>query len=172
MKRTTIVLVCLILGVASLAPVALATGQSELATARQATAKFHKVSHAERAGYQSTLALLGCFEKPGVGGMGLHYVNFDLVDGVADASRPEALVYEMRDDGKLKLVGLEYLVPAGLVDVENPPSLFGKQFHPHPVLPFWVLHAYIWRPNPSGMFEDFNPSVRMCPEGVPVFGAS
>jgi hypothetical protein len=150
---------------------ALARGQSELAGARQATAKFHKVGHAEADGYQSTLDVLGCFENPDQGGMGLHYLNGTLLDGNVDAASPEALVYEMRDDGKLKLVGLEYLVPEELVDPANPPQLFGRHFHPHGVLPFWILHTWIWRPNPSGMFSDFNPAVASCPEGVPIFGS-
>lgn len=150
---------------------AMAGGQSTLKEARQGTAKFHRVSHAEAAGYGSTLDLLGCFENPGVGGMGLHYLNGGLLDGSVEADKPEALVYEMREDGKLKLVGLEYLVPAELVDPANPPELFGHQFHPHPVLPFWIMHAWVWRPNPSGMFMDWNPNVAPCPDGVPVFGS-
>jgi len=102
--------------------------------------------------------------------MGLHYLNGALLDGTVDAAAPEALVYEMREDGQLKLVGLEYLVPEELVDPDNPPELFGDQFHPHGVLPFWILHVWIWRPNPSGMFSDYNPAVGMCPDDVPIFG--
>lgn len=44
------------------------------------------------------------------------------------------------------------------------------QFHPHPVLPLYVLHAGIWKPNPANMFFDWNPRVGDCPDGVPVFG--
>jgi len=150
---------------------AMAGGQSAVKEARQGTARFHQISHAEASGYGSTLDLLGCFENPGVGGMGLHYLNAGLLDGTVEAGEPEALVYEMRADGQLKLVGLEYLVPAELVDPTNPPQLFGRHFHPHPVLPFWIMHAWIWRPNPSGMFMDWNPNVALCPEGVPVFGS-
>jgi hypothetical protein len=149
---------------------AFAQGQSELAEARQATAKFHKVSHAEAAGYASTLDVLGCFQNPGVGGMGVHYLNGALLDGTVEASAPEALVYEMRDDGQLKLVALEYIVPIGAWEGGVPPSLFGQHFHQHPTLPLWVLHAWIWRPNPSGMFEDWNPRVDLCPDDVPIFG--
>jgi hypothetical protein len=76
----------------------------------------------------------------------------------------------MREDGQLKLVGLEYLVPEELVDPSSPPQLFGHHFHPHPVLPFWIMHAWVWRPNPSGIFMDWNPNVAPCPDGVPVFG--
>jgi hypothetical protein len=149
---------------------AYAGGQSELAEARRGTAKFHDVSKAEPAGYVSTLDLLGCFQSPGVGGMGLHYVDFSIVDGTVEAGSPEALVYEMRANGKLKLVAHEYLVPSELVDPNNPPALFGHHFHPHPVLPFWILHAWVWQPNPDGMFADWNPRVGMCPDGVPLFG--
>jgi hypothetical protein len=168
MNRLTTTL--LVIALALAATPALAQGQSELAEARQATAKFNKVSHAEADGYQSTLDLLGCFQNPDQGGMGVHYLDATLLDDTVDAASPEALVYEMRDDGELRLVGLEYLVPQELVDPANPPQLFGQQFHPHGVLPFWILHTWIWRPNPSGMFSDYNPAVALCPEGVPIFG--
>lgn len=150
---------------------ALAGGQADLAEARQGTASFHSVPAAEAAGYGSTLETLGCFENPGVGGMGLHYLNAGLLDGAVDASAPEALVYEMSDDGKLKLVALEYIVPVAAWAGSEPPSLFGQHFHQHSVLPLYVLHAWIWAPNPSGMFADWNQRVAMCPEGVPVFGS-
>lgn len=171
MRRKKTWVVALALLVMAVMPSALAAGQADVAAARQATAAFHDVSKAESAGYGSTIDILGCFENPGVGGMGLHYVDFTLVDGVVDATAPEAVVYEMRSNGQLKLVGLEYIVPAGLVDPANPPMLFGQEFHAHPVLPLWVLHAWIWAPNPLGMFADWNPRVGMCPDGVPVFGS-
>ena len=169
MRRLAVITV--VATIAFTASPALGQGQSELAEARQGTSRYHNVAHAQSAGYGSTLDLLGCFENPAEGGMGLHYLNGALLDGAVDAAAPEALVYEMREDGQLKLVGLEFLVPEGLVDPDNPPELFGHQFHPHGVLPFWILHVWIWRPNPSGMFSDYNPGVAMCPEGVPVFGS-
>lgn len=159
--------VVLILGV----PPALAGGQSNLADARRSTARFHDVGKAESAGYASTLGSLGCFENPGTGGMGLHYLDASSLDASLDPARPEALVYEMGDEGSLKLVGLEYIVPIAAWSGSEPPMLFGRQFHAHPVLPLYVLHAWVWRPNPSGMFMDWNPSVSLCPEGVPVFGS-
>lgn len=33
----------------------------------------------------------------------------------------------------------------------------------------WVLHVLLWKDNPAGIFEDWNPAV-LCPDGVPVFG--
>jgi hypothetical protein len=149
---------------------ALARGQSDLAEARRATAGFHPVRNAEAAGYASTLDTLGCFENPGVGGMGVHYLNGAILDGIPDANAPEALVYEMRPNGKLKLVAHEYIVPIAAWSGDEPPTLFGRHFHQHSTLPLWVLHAWVWQSNPAGMFEDWNPNVGQCPEGVPIFG--
>ncbi len=143
----------------------------QLAAANLATAQFQDVEMAESAGYVSTIDALGCFESPSAGGMGLHYLNESLLDASVDATRPEALVYELDHNGDItELVALEYIVPVEAWDESHPPSLFGQHFHQHPVLPLYVLHAWIWKDNPSGMFEDFNPKVRMCPDGVPVFG--
>lgn len=167
MRRLTAALAALVI-VAAATP-AMAASQSEFAETRAGTAAYHSVANAEAAGYGSTLDALGCFESDS-GGMGVHYLNGSLLDGSVNAATPEALVYEMRDNGGLKLVGVEYLVPAELVDPTDPPELFGRHFHPHPVLPLWIMHAWTWRPNPSGMFADFNPAVAMCPDGVPVFG--
>ena len=33
--------------------------------------------------------------------------------------------------------------------------------------PFYELHAWIWRPNPSGIFKDWNPSVTCRGQGDP-----
>ena len=146
--------------------------QADLARARNATARFHEVSHAESAGFGSTLGVLGCFESP-EGGMGVHYLNGGhLEDLDPDVGEPEALVYEMHADESLRLVALEYIVPREPWDATHTemPMLFGQMFHPHPVLPLYVLHAWVWKPNPDGMFSDWNPRVGECPEGVPVFG--
>ena len=52
----------------------------------------------------------------------------------------------------------------------EPPTLFGVDFHHHPTLPLWVLHTWIWKDNVNGVFADWNPAVRQCPTGVPIFG--
>jgi hypothetical protein len=43
------------------------------------------------------------------------------------------------------------------------PQLLGKTFSYLPLLGVWKLHAWIWRPNPTGMFKDYNPNANMCP---------
>ena len=71
-------------------------------------------------------------------------------------------MYEVRGD-TLRLVAVEYVVPQIAWTSANPPQLFGESFHRNDALGIWALHAWIWRANPLGMFEDFNPNVRLCP---------
>ena len=43
---------------------------------------------------------LGCFQSPGRGGMGVHYIDADLMDATVDVTKPEALVYELDAAGR------------------------------------------------------------------------
>jgi hypothetical protein len=106
--------------------------------------------------------------------MGIHFVDRALVrDGQLDAERPEALVYEPKD-GRLQLVGVEYIVLADAwhANHQAPPVLMGQ--HSHYVgspnrygnPPFYELHVWAWRRNPNGMFVDWNPRVS-CEERAP-----
>jgi hypothetical protein len=136
-------------------------------------AAFQDVEMAAAAGWVSTAETLGCFESPEFGGMGIHYLNESLLDAEPDATSPEALVYELDRDGQIVgLVGHEYLVPVEAWTSDEPPELFGVEFQQHPVLPFWALHTWIWKDNPAGTFADWNPKVRPCPDGVPIFGVN
>lgn len=145
-------------------------GSSDLARARQATAKFRNLEVAKAAGYGLLLDAAGiaCIDKPGVGAMGAHYVNGALVgDPAVDATKPEALVYAPAENGRLRLVAAEYVVLQAAWDATNTsrPTLFGQQFALVPAgnrygLPaFYELHAWIWKHNPLGLFNDWNPRV-------------
>lgn len=153
-----------------------------LAAVRRATAGFHKVQVAEAAGYVSTEE---CVSVPGLGGMGIHYVNFGLLgDGEVDALQPEVLLYEPRGD-HFRLVGVEYVMmalwdtgtgAAPWFDHDPPPGpwvttnpeLFGQTFagpmpgHGEGEPWHYELHAWVWRHNPRGIFADFNTKVS-CP---------
>lgn len=142
-----------------IAPVTQASSQASLAEVRQATAKFHDPAVAGHAQYHP---LLACFDLPGVGGMGQHYVNTGLLDGTVNAAEPEALVYEV-DGDRLQLVAVEYIIPLSDWQSADKPTLFGKEFTRIDSLGLWALHAWIWRPNPDGIFANYNPNVRMCP---------
>ena len=51
------------------------------------------------------------------------------------------------------------------------PMLHGRHFHLNEKLGVLVLHAWIWKDNPSGMFEDWNPTVSCRPLRVGTAGA-
>jgi hypothetical protein len=137
-----------------------------------ATAAFQDVAVAEDAGYASSIDTLGCFESPERGGMGVHYIDAELMDGTVDIAAPEALVYELDAAGEVTgLVAHEYIVPVDAWTSSKAPTLFGMAFHQHPTLPLWVLHTWLWKENPAGVFDDWNPAVRLCPASVPIFGA-
>ena len=131
---------------------------------RRVTARFSDPAAAVTAGYAP---FLGCVSGPQEGAMGLHYVNGTLVgDGVIDAQQPEALMYEARD-GRLKLLGVEYIVLAEAWNAKNqtPPTLMGQAFHytgspnRYGIPAFYALHVWAWKHNPHGMFVDWNPKV-------------
>lgn len=145
---------------------AVAAGNQDLAALRKATARYHDVEVALADGY---LPDPHCVAAP-PGGMGMHYVNPGNMDLVIDPSRPEALLYEPTADG-VRLVGAEFLVHGDGWDAlhTDPPRFAGVEFDPPmdrgaaaPPGPFYTLHVWIWKHNPSGMFAPFNPRVS-CP---------
>lgn len=152
----------LVVGFAAL-PQQSAQAEGTLADLRAATVRFHSVEQANRAGYFDNE--LPCFEQ-GANGMGEHLINGELLtDGGALAvEHPEALVYEVRPQGGWKLVAVEYIVLFDDARADGPaPTLLGQAFTPHPTLPLWKLHAWVFRDNPLGVFQDYNPEVGPCP---------
>ena len=123
----------------------------ELTTARSATAKYHNVTQAEADGYIN----IGLY----LPGEGYHFVNFGLIDGIFEPEHPEVLLYIADEDGDLRLVGVEYLVPLSA----NPPEGFsGDQDvwrSDTEGFGLWELNAWIWLRNPEGIFADDNPRV-------------
>jgi hypothetical protein len=134
---------------------------------RAATAKFIDVNVALDNGW-----VLGtpCVSGPEAGAMGVHIILPSRVgDGVLDANKPEALIYEPQANGALRLVGVEYIVlasdwarlhPEGgvpaldghLTNFVDEPNRFG--------LPaFYELHVWAWEHNPQGSFADWNTRV-------------
>jgi hypothetical protein len=135
-----------------------------LQTVRQATEPFKNADAAAAAGYG---LFHGCISGPNVGAMGVHLVNGDLVgDGLLDAERPEALLYEFKN-GRQELVGVEYVVIAEAWHANNdaPPVLLGQVFqyigspNRYNLPAFYELHVWAWKDNPNGPFADWNPRV-------------
>ena len=169
MKRRALILVFAMLPVLIAVSAAFAAGAFE--GPKSSTARFHDVEQAKEAGYEVTVvdrAGLQCIAQPGEGAMGIHLLNPDLLlDGTIDADKPELLVYERRNDGSLKLVALEYLIFQSASN--GRPSLFGQPFdevradNRYGIPASWALHAWIWKPNPSGLLHPWNPRVDCGP---------
>ncbi|MES2959264.1 MAG: hypothetical protein V4792_13825 [Pseudomonadota bacterium] len=151
--------------------------QAQIAEVRRATARFHDFNfaiHPNGGGYGGLVTDLAgktCIDQPGQGAMGVHYVNGSLFSAHLDPLKPQALIYEPLANGTMRLVGVEYIVLKTVWDgafAGTSPRLFGRNFHLVPAgnrygLPdFYELHLWLWQPNRSGMFNDWNPAVR-CP---------
>jgi hypothetical protein len=146
---------------------AVGAGKSELTSLKQATAKYHDLQTAIDAGYTvelpQTEAFGGgtCIANGAEGAMGIHMLSPGRIDTNLDATDPEVLLYERRNDGTLKLTGVEYVVGGS-----SQPSLYGQQFadtnlgrYGDPATNVWTLHAWVWKPNPDGMFDPWNTRV-------------
>lgn len=170
LSLSLVVLAVVALGSFAWATVALAGSTSAgpattlVDTVRKETARFSDVQAVEEAGYG---LFHGCVSGPQGGAMGIHYVNGDLVgDGELDAAHPEAVLYEAKG-GKLRLLGVEYVVVAEAWDAnhQTPPVLMGQLFNyvsspnRYGLPAFYELHVWAWQKNPSGTFADFNPQV-------------
>lgn len=129
----------------------------QLAALRQATAPFHNFDKAVEEGYEAQIT--PCWYHRELGAQGYHYANPELIDATVALLQPEILMYEPQKNGRLRLVGVEYIVPVEAWQSESPPMLLGQEFHRHPVLPIYALHVWLWRHNPRGMFADWNPKV-------------
>jgi hypothetical protein len=146
-------------------------GETSASKARDATAKYRELATAKKDGYGLLRDAKGiaCIDKPGVGGMGVHYVKSALVgDGKVALRRPEALVYDPDATGRKHLVALEYVVFQKAWDANHgsPPRLYGHRFmlvgagNRYGLDPFYELHAWLWKKNPRGTFDDWNPRVK------------
>jgi hypothetical protein len=165
------------------------TAEAFLQRARSGTAKYQDQS----------IAILDGYRKIGrdFPSMGEHWIRLDLLfDGKIDAEHPEFLTY-VTVEGRAKLMGVAYALP--LLSKESPPDLPAPRdaWHDHyrtiedeTILPqhhlpataasaprITMLHAWIWTPNPDGVFAADNwaiPYVRTSltpPEHRPRSGA-
>jgi hypothetical protein len=158
--------------------------------AKGASARYHSVDQALEDGYSG--AGEPCVQAPpppGLSGaMGIHYVNAALTrDLEINPQQPEILLYLPGDDGKLKLVGVEYFAPALANTAEGPrpwfgvpgqpdappplgffnpaPSVLGQAFDGpmpghNPEMPWhYDLHVWFWQDNPGGLFAPFNSAL-------------
>jgi hypothetical protein len=125
---------------------------------RKATEKFKDLDRAVAAGYAREVP--HCIANPPQGAMGFHHGNGALFDDHLQVDKPEILVYGRTPGGDYQLNGVEYVVPMSAWKREEPPTIMGQSLKKAPQLQIWYLHVWIWEPNPSGLFADWNPHVR------------
>ena len=104
----------------------------DLAALRQATVKYHDVNEALADGFIRTPR---CVEVPGLGGMGIHFINpARLRNPAVKLLEPEILLYAETEDG-MKLLAVEYFFGIGPPDAPVPdpappaPVLFARPFN-------------------------------------------
>ena len=88
--------------------------------------------------------------------MGHHFLKQSQLDATFDPERPEILVYAPNGSG-FRLVAVEYAVPIALS--ATPPAGFqgdADVWDRNETFGLWTLHAWIYEPNPDGVFEPFN----------------
>jgi hypothetical protein len=144
---------------------------AELERVRSALIKYQDPIKAVHDGYFSTV---GCVRYP-TGGMGIHFLNPELIGPVPDPMRPTILLYEPVGD-KLRLVGAEWFIPLA-TGVKERPQLFGQPFDGpmeghEPLMPatlrHYDLHVWLFKSNPAGLFNMVNPNVK-CPKTAYTF---
>ena len=132
---------------------------------REATARFQDPAVAEAEGYKLQF---GCVSGSDFGAMGMHFVNDALVmDPKLDPWHPEIVIYEPQPNGKLRLIGADFLVLADMWDTAKfgQPQIMGQLLHlfesPNRFgLPnFYTLHVWAWKDSPTGTFVNWNANV-------------
>jgi hypothetical protein len=123
---------------------------------RAANARFADVKAAEAEGY----APIPCTSGIDGGAMGVHYVNTRYLDDkIPDIARPQAVMYEPTPDGKMALIGVEYISTKGPASLEGHLFSFTGAPNRYGLPAFYELHVWAWRDNPHGTFVDWNPRV-------------
>lgn len=135
---------------------------AQLQAFRTLLAGFEDVDAARAAGFER---FGDCMSGP-QGAQGIHFTQGQrLGRATLDANEPQALMYEPRADGSLRLVGAEFIVfQAAWHEAGNAaaPALLGREFSLNTTLldePFYALHVWTWQHNPLGLFANWNPLV-------------
>ncbi len=135
---------------------------------RAATAQYRDPEVAMANGYMPGL----CVSGPNHGAMGVHFINASLLGKDVSPDTPEALIYEPSKDGRMRLVGVEFITFASDW-VDEVPVMDGHLFHyagapnRYGIPPFYQLHVWAWRDNPDGTFSDWNRRVSCDAQPTP-----
>ncbi|HUR95011.1 MAG TPA: hypothetical protein VMY76_10535 [Gemmatimonadales bacterium] len=104
------------------------------------------------------------------GGMGVHFLNLQLIGKPLDPAKPQVLIYEPEGD-RLRLAAAEWFVPTEAAG-QTRPTILGQELQGpmeghDPLQPkgmhHYDLHVWLWQHNPAGTFAPTNPDVT-CPK--------
>lgn len=124
----------------------------QLAQVKRATARYRTFENATHDGYVDIGVVLP--------NMGRHFMKQGLVDSTFEVEHPELLVYQPTEHGGMELVAVEYAVPLSMS--ANAPEGFrgtADQWSPNQTFGLWLLHAWVWKENPDGVFNPTNSRV-------------
>jgi hypothetical protein len=138
-----------------------------IAKVRAATARYVDLSVALSEGF---VAATPCVSGPNNGAMGVHFVLPARIGaGTLDAEQPESLIYEPMADGRMQLVGVEFIVLESVWSSNHPgggvPALDGNLLNyvgapnRYGLPAFYEMHVWAWEGNPAGSYADWNPRV-------------
>lgn len=122
----------------------------ELQQVRAAIAQYRDLKNALKDGYVNI--------NVDIPMMGHHYMKASLVDNVFDPRHPEILVYNGNEQGEQELLAAEFAVP---INYPRPEGFTGSQdmWDENHQFNLWLVHAWVWKYNPTGAFEMMNPEV-------------
>lgn len=125
----------------------------ELQQAKIATAKYNNFDNAIADGYVDINVI--------VPEMGYHFLRMDNLNATFEFAKPEILVYNKEENGRMKLVAVEYAVP--IAASANAPAGFSGDNDVWSVYQgvLWTLHAWLWEYNPEGVFNPTNPLIHL-----------
>ncbi|MFB7463579.1 hypothetical protein ACFCZ1_08735 [Streptomyces sp. NPDC056224] len=146
-------------------------GDAAAATAAtyEATAAYQLHANAVRAGYVPDKYCV--VNRAGQGALGYPHFNH-AYDNSLDPAKPAALFYEDDGRGGKRLVGVQWLVydrDQNTATDDDRPTLFDTpftgprpgNFPGQPV--HYALHLWLWKKNPLGRYETYNPKVACLP---------
>ena len=135
---------------------------------RAATARFKDINVATSEGWVQATP---CVSGPDTGAMGVHFVMPSRINNfVLQADKPQALIYEPLPGGEFRLVGVEFIVLAGVwqgqpTGATSTPALEGDLLNyigapnRYGLPAFYEMHVWAWEDNPKGSFADWNTHV-------------
>ena len=129
------------------------TWQDQINRLEKKTRKFHNFQVAQAQGWDVPVT-------EHIPGMGIHYLNPDLADGIFEMEKPEALLYVETENG-MQFVGVEYLIFGFTAEDPAPEGFLGDndEWVYNSAVLAWTLHAWVGLENSDGVFAPTNPDV-------------